>query len=324
VSLVVVITMTEVPVCNPLEIAALQGTWVVFVSQDDEREIIPVGVGQLPEIPLLIIADKLNYKAGEDVKFEISGAQSGTLSLVVLTSSDQEKFSDTITLKADGRFSYLLNLDGYASGVYTTVISRANSQTDIQFSVGLQTGTSVIVMTTTKDTLLAGEAVLIIGNSDPNILITMTLFDQDGNEVDKKEIFTGKDGVFSTTFRMPIEVTEGIWTIESRSGPNFETVDILVISQEEEGLIIRADKSPPIYNRGQFVTFIGFGASGTQSIFIDIISADETITQTLSIFSTGTGEFNTIWQVPKDIDSGIYTIKVRGPAATAETTITIE
>ena len=43
-----------------------------------------------------------------------------------------------------------LDLDGYASGVYTAVISKGSAQSTEIFAVGLQTGSGSIEINTTK------------------------------------------------------------------------------------------------------------------------------------------------------------------------------
>lgn len=301
-----------------------KGTWIIFAEQGEEREIIFLGVGGFPEEPILIRADKLNYKNTEDVILEISGPTSSTLSLIVVTSGDQEKFSDTITLGPDGRFTYTLDLDGYPTGVFTAVIKRGNIQSNTSFSIGLQTGLQPIEMSVTKNSVLPGEGFLIIGNSSPSILVTVSLFDPDGTLVEKEEIFTGKDGVFTTSLRIPSGAAQGTWKVESRSGPNFTTLDMTVIPQTEEGLVVIVDKTPPIYNRGEFLTINGFDAVLSRSISISILSQDETEIVSLTTFSTNEGVFTTIWTIPEDMETGEYTIKVDDTSNIVQTTFRVQ
>jgi len=301
-----------------------KGTWVIFASQGEEHEIIFLGVGGIPEEPILVRADKLNYKNTEDVILEISGPASSILSLIIVTSGDQEKFADTITLGPSGRFTYTLHLDAYPTGVFTAVIKRGNIQSNTSFSVGLQTGTQPLEMNVTKNLVLPGEGFLIIGNSSPSILVTVSLFDPDGTLVEKEEIFTGKDGVFSASLRIPIDAAGGIWKVESRSGPNFTTLDMTVIPQTEEGLVVIVDKTPPTYNKGEFITINGFDVAPTRSISIIILSQDETEVVSLSITSTSEGVFTTIWTIPEDMESGEYTIKVDDTLHTAQTTFQVQ
>jgi len=301
-----------------------KGTWVIFAKQEEEREIIFLGVGGIPEEPILIRADKLNYKNTEDIIFEISGPASSTISLIIVTSGDQERFSDTIILGPGGRFTYTLDLDAYATGVYTAVIKRGNIQSDTSFSIGLQTGSLQLEMSVTKNTVLPGESFLIIGNSAPSILVTVSLLDPDGTMIEREEIFTGKDGVFSASLRIPSDAAEGIWIVESRSGPNFTTLDMTVIPQTEEGLVVLLDKTPPTYNRGEFLTINGFDVAPSRSIAISILSPDETEVVTLSISSTSEGIFTTIWTIPKDIEPGEYTIKVDDTSTIVQITFQIQ
>ena len=112
----------------PTLISSLEGTYVLVVSQGIEREIITVGLGELPQEQLVMKLDKLNYKAGDVAVIDLKGPVSATLSLLVLDPSDQEKHEASVVLGPDGSASYDLPLNGYASGVYSVVISRANAQ----------------------------------------------------------------------------------------------------------------------------------------------------------------------------------------------------
>ena len=58
---------------------------------------------------------------------------------------------------------------------------RANSKYTKVFSVGLQTGSGEIEARSTKDTYYAGGQVLVLANSNPNVLVTISLIDPDGN-----------------------------------------------------------------------------------------------------------------------------------------------
>ncbi|HXV50648.1 MAG TPA: biofilm-associated protein, partial [Nitrosopumilaceae archaeon] len=227
----------------PTLVSSLEGTYVLIVSQGAEREITTVGLGELPQEQLVMKLDKLNYKAGDIAVIDLKGPAAATLSLLVLDPSDKEKHEDAIVLGPDGGASYDLSLNGYASGVYSVILSRANAQYSEVFTVGLQTGSGPIQIRTTKDTYTPGEAVLILGSSAKNILLSITLSDPDGNVVKRKETFTNKDGIFSEdSFRIPLSATDGVWTINVASGPNSAKVDLKIIKQLTEGLVVKVDK----------------------------------------------------------------------------------
>ena len=298
-----------------------EGTYVLFATQGEDTDIVLVGLGELPEEKLVAKPDKLNYGAGDILFLDIQGPPSATISLLIVDPSDKDKFSDTVILGPDGQSTYELDLKGYSSGVYTAVITRGNSQTSDVFSVGLITGSGEIEVRTTKDNYQPGETILVLGDSSENILLTLELLDPEGTVVKSKETFTNKDGVFSeSSFRIPLDADPGKWTIHARSGPNFDETEITVVGDVEEGMVILIDSVIPSPG-GEVVTISGYGASISQQVIITVEDEEgEEITE-LSIFSTGTGEFSTIWLVTNDIAPGTYTIRAVDAVDEAETTV---
>lgn len=301
-----------------------EGTYVLFASQGEEVDIVLVGLGELPQEKLIAKSDKLNYSQSETLLLEIQGPASATVSLLIVDPSDKDKFSDTIILGPDGQNNYELELVGYTSGVYTAVITRGNSQASDVFSVGLLTGSGEISSSTTKDSYFPGESILVLGEASQNILLTLELRDPDGEIVKTKETFTNKDGVFSEgSFRIPLDAKIGIWVIHAQSGQNFEDVEITVQGDVEEGMVIFVDSIVPSPG-GDIVTFKGYGASVSQQVIITIFSDDDEEITELSIFSTGDGDFSTIWLADKQIAPGTYTVKVKDSIDEAETTVEIK
>jgi len=304
--------------------SSIEGTYVLFASQGDDIDIITVGLGELPEEKLIVKPDKLNYSTSEKALLEIKGPPSATVSLLIVDPSDKNKFSDTIILGPDGQTHYELDLKGYGSGVYTAVLSRANSQTSEVFSVGLQTGSGEINAKTTKTTYQPGESILILGNSAQNMLLTIELMDPDGKVVKTKDSFTNKDGIFSTdSFRVPLDAKDGTWTVHVKSGPNFDDVKISVQKSVEEGMTIYVDSVVPSTG-GKIITLKGYGAAVSQLVIITVFSEnDEEITE-LTIVSTKVGDFSTIWVADKTVAPGTYTIKAVDAHDEAETTLLLK
>lgn len=308
----------------PTSQSSVEGTYVLFATQGDDIDIVTVGLGELPVEKLIVKPDKLNYSTSEKALLEIKGPPSATVSLLIVDPSDKNKFTDTIILGADGQSHYELNLKGYASGVYTAVLSRANSQTSEVFSVGLQTGSGEISAKTTKDTYQPGETVLILGSSSENILLTIELTDPDGKVVKTKDSFTNSDGIFSIdSFRIPIEAKDGIWTIHVKSGSNFDDVKITVQKSTEEGMTIYVD-SVVQSTGGKIVTLKGYGAAVSQLVIITIFSEDDEEITELTIVSTKVGDFSTIWVADKTIPPGTYTIKAVDSHDEADTTLLLK
>jgi hypothetical protein len=304
--------------------STIQGTYVLFASQGEDIDIVLVGLGEPPVEKLIIKFDKLNYSQDETLIIEIQGPVSSTVSLLIVDPSDKNKFTDTIILGPDGQSNYELDLTGYSSGVYTAVITRANTQTSEIFSVGLLTGSGEIKVRSTKDTYQPGDSILILGDSSKNVLITLELRDPNGEIVKTKETFTNKDGVFSvSSIRIPLDAQIGDWTIHAQSGPNFDDYEITVQGDIEEGIIIFVDSVLPS-SSGKIVTLKGYGAAVTQQIIITIFSEDVEEIVELSIFSTGVGDYSTIWLVDRDIPPGTYIIKAKDALTETEITFLLE
>ena len=216
----------------PIELSSVKGTYTIIVSQENEKKFIFVGVGQLPPIPFNLELDKLNYKAGEIAMISIIGKESDMVSLRILDPLDNPKGDVVmIALGPDGSGSYSLELDGYLSGVYIAVISKGNTQSTEIFTVGLQTGSSQIEITTTKMNYLPGDSILVLGNTSPNVILNIILIDPEGNEVKMKETFSDKNGQISeSSFRIPNNAEPGMWTINASSGSTYDLIELEVLA----------------------------------------------------------------------------------------------
>ena len=216
----------------PIELSSVKGTYTIIVSQENEKKFIFVGVGQLPPIPFNLELDKLNYKAGEIAMISIIGKESDMVSLRILDPLDNPKGDVVmIALGPDGSGSYSLELDGYLSGVYIAVISKGNTQSTEIFTVGLQTGSSQIEITTTKMNYLPGDSILVLGNTSPNVILNIILIDPEGNEVKMKETFSDKNGQISeSSFRIPNNAEPGMWTINANSGSTYDLIELEVLA----------------------------------------------------------------------------------------------
>jgi len=243
---------------------------------------------------------------------------------LIVDPSDKNKFTDTIILEPDGQSNYELDLSGYSSGVYTAVLTRANTQTSEIFSVGLLTGSGEIKVRSTKDTYQPGESILILGDSSENVLLTLELRDPDGEVVKTKETFTNKDGFFSeSSIRIPLDAQIGVWTIHAQSGPNFDDYEITVQGDIEEGLVIFVDKIESLAT-GKIVQIKGYGAAVSQNVVLTIFDEADDEIASLTARTTGIGEFIVPWGIPSDLPPGTYLIKAVDPFNEAETTFVFE
>jgi len=310
----------------PTTQSSIKGTYTLIATQGTEKEFIFVGIGQLPSIPINLEFDKLNYKAGDTAIISLIGKGSDIVSLLIIDPSDKPK-GDTIsiTLQPDGRGSYSLNLDGYASGVYAAVISKGNTQNTEIFAIGLQTGSGNIEINTTKLNYLPGDSILILGDTAANSLLTITLIDPDGNEVKTKETFSDKSGKISeSSFRIPSVAQSGMWEINVKSGSNFDTAEIEVLATLVEGMQISVEETyePSTSHLGKTITIKAVGVY--QSVEIEIIADDDEIIETLVPRASSQGEVIVPWLVPKDTEPGMYTFKISDAKGSAETTFELK
>jgi len=303
---------------------AYKGTYTIIATQEKETEFIFTGVGQLPSIPVNLEFDSLNYKAGDIANIVLSGKASEIVSLLIIDPSDKPIGNGiSITLQPDGRGSYELDLTGYPSGVYTAVISKGSAQSTEVFTVGLQTGSGEIKINTTKEKYLPGDSILLLGDTTENVLLTVALMDSDGNIIKERETFSDKNGkILESSFRIPSDATHGIWKFNAKSGSNFHTIEIEVLSTLKEGMVISVEEGFDVPGVGKTVLIKVFGAK--QTVTFEIIASDEEIIEKLSFVASDQGDINLPWIIPKDTEPGTYTISATDAFNSVNGTFRIE
>jgi len=300
----------------------LEGTWTLIATQGKHKEFIYVGLGVLPSIPVNLEFDKLNYKSTEDAIITLVGKPSEVVSLLIIDPSDKEKEAVSISLEPDGRGSYTLDLNGYSSGIYSAIVSKGNTKSTETFTVGLQTGSGEISIATTKLNYEPGESILILGDTKPNILLTLTLTDPDENEVKVKETFSDKNGkITESSFRIPSEAKPGIWKINAKSGSNFNILEIEVTTITIEGMVITVEDGEQIPGVGKTITIKVLGAK--QTVNIEIIPEKGEVIE-LSFVASADGRIIIPWIIPPEIEPGTYTFKATDSYNTAETTFELK
>jgi hypothetical protein len=301
-----------------------EGTWTLIATQGKHTEFIYAGLGELPSIPINLEFDKLNYKTAEDATITLTGKPSEVISLLILDPSDKPKGEAiSITLEADGRSIYTLDLEGYSSGIYSAVVSKGTAKSTESFTVGLQTGSGDISIGTTKLSYEPGESILVLGDTNSNILLTLSLIDPNENEVKVKQIYSDKNGkITDDSFRVPSEAIPGMWKINVKSGSNFNTIEIEVTSVSVEGLVISVEDAEEIPGVGKIITIRVLGAE--QLVTIEVVSDDGEIIEKLSFPASDEGKLLQPWIIPPGIEPGIYTFKVSDAFNTAETTYEVK
>jgi hypothetical protein len=301
-----------------------EGTWTLIATQGKHTEFIYAGLGELPSIPINLEFDKLNYKTSEDAVITLTGKPSEVISLLIIDPSDNPKGEAiSITLEPDGRRVYTLDLEGYSSGVYSAVVSKGSAKSTESFTVGLQTGSGDISIGTTKLSYEPGESILVLGDTNSNVLLTLSLIDPNENEVKVKQIYSDKNGkITDDSFRVPSEAIPGIWKINVKSGSNFQTVEIEVTAITVEGLVISVEDAEQIPGVGKIITIKVLGAE--QLVNIEIISDEGEIIEELSFPASDEGRLIQPWIIPPGTEPGIYTFKVKDAFNTAEITYEVK
>ena len=303
---------------------SIKGTYTIIATQEKDKEFIFTGLGQLPTIPVNLEFDSLHYKAGDIANISLSGKSSEVVSLLIIDPSDKPKGdSILITLQPDGRGSYQLDLEGYTSGVYTAVVSKAGDESQEVFTVGLQTGSGEIEAKITKPNYLPGDSILLLGDTSENVLLTVSLMDPDGNIIKEKESFSDKNGkITESSLRIPTDAKHGMWKINVKSGANFDIVEFEVLATLEEGMIVSVEEGVDVGGVGKTISIKVNGAQ--QTVEIEIIAEDGKVIETLSFPASDQGAIDLPWLIPKDTEPGLYTISVVDAFNSAETTYLLE
>ncbi len=301
-----------------------EGTYTLIATQDKEKEFTYVGLGQLPTIPVNLEFDKLNYKTSETAFITISGKASEIINLLIIDPSDKTKGDVvSIQLQPDGRGSHTIDLKGFASGVYTAVVTKGSAQNTEVFTVGLVVGSGDIKINTTKTEYNPGDPILVLGDTGSNVLLTLTLIDPNGEKIKIKETFSNKNGRISeSSFRIPSNAIPGIWTMNAKSGSNFDNNEIEVFASSIEGLVVTVEEGDPIPGVGKSKIIKVHG--GQQTVKIEIFDKNGEKIENLSFPASSQGEINQPWIIPKDTEPGRYTIKVSDALNIAESTFEIE
>ena len=316
----------KLAIAYPVDTGAAKGTYIITASQGTDEVTLYFGVGEIPVPQLTLAMDKLNYQNSEKPIINISGPPTSTLNLVIVDPSGKQKFADIVLLGPDGFVAYSFNVTSYTPGIYSAVVTRGNDKATENFAIGLQTGSGAIAIQTVKNTYLLGDSnIIILGKSNPNTIIRVTLTDPNGVIVKSEETFTDKTGIFSATdFGIPSDGTAGIWQIDATSGINHTSLPITVKSGHE-GISVKLDRIPPIYVRGNdVVTISGSGAGSDANVIINVLGTNGTQITTFNISSTNVGDYSTAWKIPLSFNPGSYTIQVKSEKGQATTNISIQ
>ena len=290
----------------------LEGTWTLIATQNKNKEFIYVGYGEMPSIPVNLEFDKTNYKSGENAIISLLGKPSEVLKIMIINPSGSITGDEIeVKLQEDGRATYELQLEGYASGIYTAVAQKGNSQNTENFSVGLQLGSGPIDIQTTQTSYNQGERILLIGSTNANVLLTVTLIDPNEIEIKSLEIPSKSDGTFTVEgLKIPKNAITGTWKINAISGSNLDKVEFEVIATNKDAILIELGEKIEIPGYGEAIK-IGIVASQKTSITMQVYTLNNIqVGEPLSCVPTAEFKCEILWTIPENIIPGTYVVRV--------------
>ncbi|MDB4850050.1 biofilm-associated protein [Nitrosopumilus sp.] len=302
-----------------------EGTWTLIATQGNNKEFIFVGYDVLPTIPTKLEFNKMNYKTTESAIIHFSGEPSSKLRMIIVSpSGNMDENEILIQLREDGKAKYELNLTGFVSGTYTAVVQKDNFQTSQPFSVGLQIGSGKIDAETTQTEYTRNEKILLLGNTNNNILLTATLLDPSGKEIRTVQLASNNVGQFSENrLRIPSDGESGIWRINVASGTNLKVVEFNVFENDQEGMIVNIIEDVEIPGFGKNIR-IDITATHKTSISIEISNQNgEIIDKSMKCNTTSDFKCEVLWTITDEILPGTYIVKVKDAISSAQTTFEV-
>jgi len=303
-----------------------EGTWTLIATQGSNKEFTYVGYDEIPSIPVNLEFDKTNYKASETATISFLGKPSDNLKMIIISPSGNISGEEiTIQLQEDGRKIHNLDLTGFGSGIYTAVIKTGNSQSSEKFSVGLQIGSGEIDAKTTQAEYEQGERILLLGKTNPNVLMIATLIDPNGNKVKSLEVPSNSKGTFTEErLRIPSNGEIGVWKINVSSGSNLDIIEFNVSSAFTDGIIVKVTDDLDIPGVGKYIK-IGITTTQKTGISIEITNQKgQIVDDTLTCTTTADFRCEILWSIPKDMLPGTYTVSVNDTINTEQTTFEIK
>ena len=205
------------------------GTYVITATQDDITQVSLFNLGTTTYDRIVASLEKMNFKSNSKAKLTVIGPPSTDLSLDILDYGDNKKFTTKIKTNSVGSKTFMIDLMGYSSGIYKAVVSNPSYQDTAKFSIGLSSGSGAITFSSTKLDYSPGDGILLIGNTTANSILTISLINPNGEIINKIEIFTDKDGMFSTDMLgMPSDAISGMWKIKAQSGLDQKEIEISI------------------------------------------------------------------------------------------------
>jgi hypothetical protein len=300
------------------------GTYSAIIKQNaGGSDAALFGIEQYPTTSIVTLMSKTNFPLDSKAVMNIIGPQSTKLAITVLDSNDNVKLTDSVTTTSSGKAKYAIDLAGLTSGIYRAAVSATNVQDATKFSIGLETGSGSISLITTQENYSQGESILIIGNTGNNARLTITLYDPSGNVVSETETFSDATGNFSTEdIGIPSDASLGNWKITAHSRLDTRSIEISVSIPSGLGLTLQIDEQN--FVPGDTVLIKGVGQTNSNRLGVEIIDEDDQVIASLETPITSSGMFSVPWEIPTDISTGVYTIKISDAENSASVEIFIQ
>ena len=285
------------------------GTYIIIIKQEDGSDATLFGVSQYPGTRIVTLMEKSNFTLDSTAILNIISSASTRATVTILDSNDNIKITDTITTNSDGKNKYAIDLEGLDAGVYRAVVSSTNIQDSIKFSIGLESGSGPISLTSTSENYSPGESILVLGGTGNNARLTITLYDPDGNISAKTEAFSDTGGNFSTdNLGLPTDAMLGNWKITAQSRLDSKSINIQVTVPTGKNVTLQIEETD--FSIGDIVIIKGVAQSDYSRLEVKITNASDEVLVSLATPLGSGGEFYLPWTVPGGIDAGAYTITV--------------
>jgi hypothetical protein len=300
------------------------GTYTAIIKQaDGGSDAVVFGIEQYPTTSIVALMKQTNFPLNSHAVMNVIGPQSTKLSITILDSNDSVKLTDSITTTSSGKAKYTVDLIGLPSGIYRAAVSATNVQDAVKFSIGLESGSGPISLITTQENYSPGDSILIIGNTGTNARLTLTLYDTSGNIVSQTETFSDSSGNFSTeNIGIPSDGLLGNWKITAHSRLDTKSVEINVSVPLGLGLTLQIEGEN--FVPGDTVLIKGVGQSNSNRLEIEIIDTNDQIIVSLQTPITSDGTFSLPWNIPTNISTGTYTIKINDAVNSSSVEIFIQ
>lgn len=200
-----------------------------------------------PQLLDSIKTDKINYESSEKSVIAITGVPFTPVHLEIDDPSGNVVFSHDLGNLTYNALDYNLDLSSYKPGVYSAIATSPVSKVTTSFAVGLIPIGGEIMVQTGKNTYFPGDDILILGTSNSNALIELSLIDPTGISVTSIKTFSDNTGHFTSSgLKIPQDAVSGNWKIDAASGVNHESLSVQVTQSNSE----IKNKTSNIYGSG--------------------------------------------------------------------------